>query len=175
MTRSPLDNGHETVTVRLPMRLSNRRGRKLVIAPDTTKSPQLPTRVDEALVKALARARHWQRLLEAGTFTSITELAASEKTDRSYVCKTLRLNTLAPTLVEAVLNGTEPPGASLERLLSPFPDEWRLHVPDTAARDRASCWSANGPKADFSSDTTRHVYGFASRQTSRAPAPCPSR
>jgi hypothetical protein len=113
------------------MRLTNQRGRKLVIAPDTTSSQQsTPARVDEALVKALARARHWQRLLEAGDFASITELAASENIDRSYVCKTLRLNTLAPKLVEAVLDGSEPPGTSLERLLSPFPDEWRLQWPE---------------------------------------------
>jgi hypothetical protein len=76
VTRSPLDNGDETVTLHVPMRLPDQRGRKLVIAPDTMRSqPSQHARVDEALVKALARARHWQRLLEAGDFASITELA----------------------------------------------------------------------------------------------------
>ncbi len=127
MNLSSRDSGHETVTVRVPMRLTNRRKRKLVIAPGTTRSGlSRHARVDQALVKALARARHWQRMLEAGTFTSITELAVSEKMDRSYVCKTLRLNILAPKLVEAVLDGTEPAGTSLEMLFSPFPSEWHL-------------------------------------------------
>jgi hypothetical protein len=130
MNPSPDNSDDETIIVRVAMRLTNRRGRKLVIAPDTTRSEPSQHVVDEALIKALARARHWQRLLEAGAFASITELAASEKIDRSYVCKTLRLNNLAPKLVEAVLDGTEPAGTSLEQLLSPFPDEWNRQWPE---------------------------------------------
>jgi hypothetical protein len=52
--------------------------------------------VDSALVKALARAHRWQRMLESGECASISELAAAEKIDRSYLCRVLRLTLLAP-------------------------------------------------------------------------------
>ena len=63
------------------------------------------TRADPALVKALARARRWKRLLESGRYGSLAELAAAEKIDRSYLGRTLRVTLLAPDIVEAILDG----------------------------------------------------------------------
>ena len=79
-----------TLSVRVPFAVRKRGGRKLVITPDGETHRQRP-RVDSALVKALARAHRWQRLLESGECASITELAAAEKIDRSYLCRVLRL------------------------------------------------------------------------------------
>jgi hypothetical protein len=45
----------ETLTIRIPMRLQRRGGRKLIIAPE-----RKPSR-DETLIKALVRAHHWRR------------------------------------------------------------------------------------------------------------------
>jgi hypothetical protein len=66
-----------------------------VITPDGRTERPRP-RVDSALVKALARAHRWHRMLESGECGSITELAAAEKIDRSYLCRVLRLTLLAP-------------------------------------------------------------------------------
>ncbi len=52
--------------------------------------------IDSALVKAIARAHRWQRMLESGEYGSITELAAAEKINPSYLCRVLRLTLLAP-------------------------------------------------------------------------------
>ncbi len=46
-------------------------------------------------------------MLESGECASITELAAAEKIDRSYLCRVLRLTLLAPGLVEAILDGRQ--------------------------------------------------------------------
>lgn len=44
-----------------------------------------PRRTDNTLVKALARAFRWKRLLESGEFATIAELAQREGIASSYV------------------------------------------------------------------------------------------
>lgn len=84
-----------TLSVRVPFAIRKRGGRKLVNTPDgRTKRPR--PRIASALVRAVARAHRWQRILESGECASITELAAAEKIDRSYLCRVLRLTLLAP-------------------------------------------------------------------------------
>ena len=94
-----------------------------MITPDGTTERARP-RVDSALVKALAQAHRSQRLLESGECGSITEMAAAENIDRSYLCRVLRLTLLAPEMVEAVLDGRQPEGATLPALMKGFPVEW---------------------------------------------------
>jgi hypothetical protein len=84
----------------------------------------IPTRADPAMVKALARAHRWQRLLDEGRYASISELATSEKLDRGYVGTILRLTLLAPDIIEAILNGRQSEGLGLPALLESFPIEW---------------------------------------------------
>ena len=83
------------------------------------------TRADPALVKALARAHRWKRLLESGRYGSLAELAAAERIDRSFLGKTLRLTLLAPDIVEAILNGRHAAELGLPNLMRPFPVDWR--------------------------------------------------
>jgi hypothetical protein len=42
----------------------------------------LLTRADPALLKALARAHRWKRMLDEGRYASISEMAAAEKIER---------------------------------------------------------------------------------------------
>jgi hypothetical protein len=80
--------------------------------------------IDSALVKAIARAHRWQRLLESGECGSITELAAAEKIDRSYLRRVLRLTLLAPEMVEAIMDGRQPEKVTLLALMKGVPGEW---------------------------------------------------
>jgi hypothetical protein len=112
-----------TLSVRVPFAVRKRGGRKLVITPDGRTERPRP-RVDNALVKVIARAHRWQRLLESGECVSITELAAAEKIDRSYLCRVLRLTPLAPEIVEAIVDGRQIPEVTLPRLMKGFPVEW---------------------------------------------------
>ena len=115
----------ETVVISIPMQLKRRGGRKEVLVPEglegarPTKSP-----TQQPLLTALARAFHWQELLDSGRHASITELAEALRLDRSYVGRILRLTLLAPDIVDAVVEGREPSGMSLERLTKGMPVEW---------------------------------------------------
>jgi hypothetical protein len=63
--------------------------------------------IDSTVVKAVARAFRWQRMLESGAHGSIGELAAAERINSSYLARVLRLALLAPEIVEAMLDGTD--------------------------------------------------------------------
>jgi hypothetical protein len=68
----------------------------------------MPTHSDPALVKALARAFRYQRLLDEGRYASISEMAEGEQLERGYLGSLLRLTLLAPDLLEATLDGRQP-------------------------------------------------------------------
>jgi hypothetical protein len=93
----------QTITVRTPMAWKRHGGRKVIIAPDGRDAwaPAKP-RPDETLIRALARAHRWKRMLEEGTYRSAGELAEAESVTRSFVNRLLRLTLLAPGVVEAV-------------------------------------------------------------------------
>ena len=76
------------------------------------------------LVKALARAWRWQKLLDAGVCCSVTEISEAEKISKSYVSRILRLALLAPDVVEAILGGWADQWVMLEHLERPLPVGW---------------------------------------------------
>jgi hypothetical protein len=119
-----------SVTVVVPLTIRRRGGRKQIIGPDGAVlgaggngSGVAETRGDPALVKALARAFRWRRMLEEGRYGSIRELAKAEGVDRSYVGRVLNLTLLAPQVVEGILDGREV--APLAGLLEIVPAEWQ--------------------------------------------------
>ncbi|MBC7152821.1 MAG: hypothetical protein H5U22_25960 [Rhizobium sp.] len=117
MTRATPD----TITLHVPFRLVKRGGRKEVQLPD---GAPVQHRTDNTLVKALARAFRWKRMLESGEFATINELAEREGIAPSYMTRVLRLTLLAPDIVEAILEGRQEPEVTLRRLLDGFPVEW---------------------------------------------------
>ena len=115
-----------TITVTVPIQFERRGGRKTVISP-APHTPPAP-RYDNALVKAIARAHRWRRLIESGKYSSITELAKAEGINQSYACRLLRLTLLAPVIVESILNGEQTQGLKLNHLLRPLPVEWKRQL-----------------------------------------------
>jgi hypothetical protein len=110
-----------SLTVWVPLKVGRRAGRKTVVMPvQSAGDTALTTRSDPALVKALARAFRYQKLLDDGRYASITEMAAAEKIERGYLGSLLRLTLLAPNLVEAILGGNDRHGIALT-LLQRFP------------------------------------------------------
>jgi hypothetical protein len=130
MTEPNLSGDGRTVTIRIPMSIRRRGGRKRVLAPDgTTDTWAAPTRrIDNAMIKAIARAIRWREMLENGTHTTIAEIAAAEKINESYVGRVLRLSLLAPDIIEAILGGRQPPTLQLDRLLKPIPVVWEIQT-----------------------------------------------
>lgn len=127
-----IDGNDRTMTVRVPLTIRRRGGRKLVLAPDGADiTATLVTRhVDNAMVKAIARAFRWRDMLESGVYATIREIAAAEKINETYVGRVLRLTLLAPDIVEAILNGRQPAGLQLDALMKRFPVGWSSQMQD---------------------------------------------
>ena len=120
MTREPPIP--ETVSLHIPFCVVKRGGRKEMQMPEGSARPR---KIDSALVKALARAFRWKRMLESGEYATITELAEREGIGSSYVTRVLRLTLLAPDIVEAILEGKQGPEVTLAKVLEPFPLTWQ--------------------------------------------------
>jgi hypothetical protein len=106
-----------TLTMRIPIRLQRRGGRKLIIMPEGVAAPTHKPSRDETLVKALIRAHRWRRRIESGKAKSITDLAEQEGVTMAYVCRLLPLTCLAPDIVEAILDGRQPRELKLAAIL----------------------------------------------------------
>lgn len=111
----------ETVTIHIPFRVVKHGGRKEMQLPDSAAQPR---RTDNTLVKALARAFRWKRMLESGEFATIAELAEREGIAPSYMTRVLRLTLLAPDVVQAILDGRQGPEVTLARALEQLPENW---------------------------------------------------
>jgi hypothetical protein len=121
----------ETVTLHVPFHIVKRGGRKEMQMPEGATQPR---RTDNTLVKALARAFRWKRMLESGEFATIVELAEREAIAPSYMTRVLRLTLLAPDIVEAILDGKQGPDVTLARVMEPFPIEWDGQLPSLCSR-----------------------------------------
>jgi hypothetical protein len=111
------------LVVRIPMRFQRRGGRKRIVAPDGSElTPTSKPHPDGTLVKALARAWRWQRMLDEGRCASVRELSEVERVSLSYMSRMLRLTMLAPDIVEQILDGG--PAPQLAELMQPFPVAW---------------------------------------------------
>ena len=123
MTRTP--PVPETVTIHVPFRLVKRGGRKEMQLPEGAAQTRKP---DNTLVKALARAFRWKRMLDSGEFATIADLAEREGIAAPYLTRTMRLAQLAPDLIEIILDGRQPRDLTLEALRGQIPEEWSKQV-----------------------------------------------
>jgi hypothetical protein len=98
-------NEPSSITVWVPLAIRRRPGRKTVVTPGGDAGTPVRVRADPALVKALARAFRWQRMLDEGHYGSISEMARAEKIERGYLGKMLQLTLLAPHVIESILEG----------------------------------------------------------------------
>jgi hypothetical protein len=108
------------------MQFQRRRGRTRIVAPDGSELARASKpQPDGTLVKALARAWRWQRMLDEGVYTSVSEIGDAENISKSYVSRILRLALLAPDIVEAILRGGACSGVVLDKLEEALPAEWK--------------------------------------------------
>jgi hypothetical protein len=97
------------------------------VAPEGSElAPSAKPQPDGTLVKALARAWRWQKLLDDGVYTSVSEIGYAENISKSYISRILRLALLAPDIVEAILAGRMDQGLMLERLEQSLPANWQV-------------------------------------------------
>jgi hypothetical protein len=114
----------ETLTIRIPIRLQRRGGRKLIMTPEVSAVPAPKPRRDGTLIKGLVRAHRWRRRIETPKAKSVADLAEQEGVTGAYVCRLLPLTCLAPDIMEAVLDGRQPKGLKLAEVLGNGPLPW---------------------------------------------------
>jgi hypothetical protein len=124
MAKPRVKSDKRTITVRIPIAIRKRGGKKLVLAPDGKTAPSFSRRIDNSMVKALARAFRWQELLENGTYATIAEIAEAERINETYVGRILRLTLLAPEFVQLIVEGRQPATVELATLMRPLPARW---------------------------------------------------
>ncbi len=122
------DEAPLVITIPMNFRPGPGRARKRIVGPDgydiATAANSCPS-IDGTLVKALARAFRWKRLIESGDHSSLAEFAKAEAINPSYLSRILRLTLLAPDIVKAILDGRADSALRLDDLLKPFPVEWK--------------------------------------------------
>ena len=112
------------ISIKVPIKIKRYGGKKLMVLPDGAQAAAPIRKPDETMVKALAKAHFWQAQLDKGQFSSIEQMAKRKSINPSYISRILRLNLLAPQIKQAILDGTQPRGLSLQDMQTPFPDLW---------------------------------------------------
>jgi len=130
--QTPLPAGGVQMETFLPWTLVRRGLKKQVITPldapqefldEALRERQVREMAqDTPLLRALGLAHHWQRLLDEGRFSSMTEIAAAEGIDVTQVRRIMRLTVLAPDVIERL---TSPSIAVLEQVMRrSWPINW---------------------------------------------------
>ena len=115
----------QTITVKVPLTIRRRGGRKQIITPDGASGWVSPrARIDNTMIKAIARGFRWHKLLETGVYGTIEEIASAEKINPSYVSRLLRATLLASEVVKAILDGRQPPDMTLAVPMKPSGVLW---------------------------------------------------
>lgn len=113
----------DRIIVKIPVRFRRRNGRQMIFAEGDVGTSNSKSE-DNALSLAIARAWKWQEELESGEYLTIEELASAKKIDVSYARRMFRLNSLAPDIVDAILQNDAPDHLSLRTLNRGFPLSW---------------------------------------------------
>ena len=107
------DRSHFKITTLIPLQ-SARHGfqMRLVMGGQAASSANR----DPAMLKAMARGFRWFRLIACGEDSATAEIARREKLDKHYISRLIPLAFLAPSIVEAIADGTQPPHLTTEML-----------------------------------------------------------
>ncbi len=111
------------ISVRIPMKMKKRGGRKKITVP-TGLDGVMENGCDNAFAIAIARAYCWLEMLESGKYRSMREMAEALGICVTYMPRLLRFTLLAPDIVEAILDGNEPDGFSQNKLIGTIPADW---------------------------------------------------
>ena len=95
---------------------------RLVVLPRS--NGESPTYSVSSLLKAVARGRDWYERILEGKASGPRSLSKQTGLDERYTHRVLRCAFLAPDIVEAILDGRQPPELHLESLLAPLPLSW---------------------------------------------------
>ena len=124
-TTEVIQSSDGRITLSVPIQIKRRSGRKQMTLPNGEPGKPRPWDVAATpLQLALARGHRWLAMLESGKVKNLTEIAALEGVDNSYVSRMVNLTTLAPDIVEAILEDALPDHLTLFDLAVDPPASW---------------------------------------------------
>ncbi len=118
--------GQQRVTM-VPLTIRRKQNHKVITLPPGEQSVLGTGGEDIAMIRTLGKAFYWQKLLDQGKFATIRDLATAMKLEAGWVAEALRMTTLAPDIIEAVLDGQQPRHLNLQTLRGwhdPLPRDW---------------------------------------------------
>jgi len=118
MTATP-----STIRVVIPLAMKRRNGRPRIVPPDDVSSAELSNQQPHVL-RAIARAWHWRRMLERGEITTIRDIASAEKVSDRFISRRIRLAYLSPAVLERLLITRASPAVSLNDLAAAAERPW---------------------------------------------------
>lgn len=118
--------GQQRVTM-VPLKICRKNTRTVLVPPPGSSSVLSAGGEDLPMIKTLGKAFYWQKLLNQGAYASIADMARAMRLEPGWMAEVLRMTNLAPDIIEAVLNGTQPRQLDLQTLRgrnSPLPRDW---------------------------------------------------
>jgi site-specific DNA recombinase len=120
---TPDNQAKDVLTLTVRARLQ-RVGREMKMLVENTDGQ---TRADPALLRIVARAHDIQKRLMHNSELTLPVMASQEHVTPGYVSRLLRLPSLAPDIITAIINGRNPPqltAKKLMRLALEIPVDW---------------------------------------------------
>lgn len=119
-------DGTQRVTM-VPLTIRRKQNRKLLTPPPGSSASVMSGGMDIPMIKTLGKAFYWQRLLDEGKYATATELARAFKLEPGWVAEVLRMANLAPEIIEAILDGSQPRHLNLQTIRGRYeslPRDW---------------------------------------------------
>ena len=118
------------LSIRMQVCFKRRSGRKMIIAPKgmlalSHEEDLRALKPEQSFVNALVKAFQWQELTDRGVCASPKDVAKRENAEVTHVYRLMRLTMLAPDIIEAVLDGTQPRTLTLQNIVRGFPISWK--------------------------------------------------
>ena len=118
---------HTEPTLLIDLPVSAVRFERSLVMPIEPADPARQTRLEEGLIALIHDARRAQAMVDAGRDRSVEELAREYGRQPGVFARILRLNYLAPDIIAAILDGTQPAGLTRKKLVNAnLPMDWAL-------------------------------------------------
>lgn len=118
-------DGQPTLLIDVPV--SAVRFERSLVIPLEPADPSQPRKFDANLVEAIRDARRGQAMLDNERDKTVADIARRFNRQPGFFARILRLNYLAPDIIAAILDGTQPPELSRQKLVyCDLPMDWAL-------------------------------------------------
>jgi len=121
------ESGGRSVTF-VPLSIKRRHRTKLIVPPEGEIGVKATTSMDLPLIRTLGKAFYWQKLLDQGKYPTIRDMAHALKLEQGWMAEVLRMTTLAPDIIESILEGRQPRHLNLQTLRgrhAHLPRDWQ--------------------------------------------------